>query len=75
MTKYHSITIDFQEKLILQRIYGETECRCLSFADETDLLAEMMLLLVGPDEEKIKQAVELVKRKSSGRSPTKSETE
>lgn len=63
MTKYHSITIDFQEKLILQKIYGETECRCLSFEDETDLSAEMVLLIVGRNEEKIKQAVELVKRK------------
>jgi len=63
MTKYHSITIDFHEKLILQKIYGETECRCLRFEDEPDLLAEMLLLLVGCDEEKIKQVGELVKRK------------
>ena len=62
MLKYHSITIDFQEKLILQRVYGETECRCLSFEDETDLLAKMMILLGGRDEKKLKQAVELAKR-------------
>ena len=67
MTKYHSITIDFQEKLVLQKIYGETECRCLRFEDETDILVEVVLLLVGRDEEKIKQAVKLVKAKSDGR--------
>jgi len=66
MTKFHSITIDFQEKLILQKIYGETECRCLRFEDETDLLAEMVLLLGDRDDKKIKQAVEIVKRKSDG---------
>lgn len=54
MTKFHSIMIDFQEKLVLQKIYGETECRCLKFEDETDLSAEMILLLCGRDEEKIK---------------------
>ena len=69
MTRFQSITIDFHEKLILQKIYGETECRCLKFEDGTDLLAEMMLLLVGTDEEKIKQAVELVKTKSDSRLP------
>ena len=66
MTKFHSITIDFHEKLILQKIYGETECRCLSFEDEADLLAEMVFLLVGRDEGKIKQALELVRTKSDG---------
>jgi len=69
--KYHSITIDFQKKLILQKIHGETECRCLRFEDETDLLSEMMLLLVGRDKKKIKQALELVKTKSDGSLPEK----
>jgi len=67
MVKYHSITIDFQEKLILQKIYGETECRCLRFEDETDLLTEVILLLVGCDEKKVKRALEIMKRKSVGR--------
>ena len=60
MTKYHSITIDFHEKLVLQKIYGETECRCLSFEDETDLLAKMILLIVGHDEEKIKLFIDFI---------------
>ena len=57
MTKYHSITIDFQERLVLKKIYGETECRCLRFEDETDLLAEVMFLLVGSDEKKCKYII------------------
>ena len=59
----------------LQKIYGETECRCLSFEDETDLLAEMILLLVDRDEEKVKQAVEIANKKSESRLPAKSEAE
>ena len=66
MTKFHSITIDFHEKLVLQKIYGETECRCLRFENETDLLSKMILLVDG-DEEKIKQTMELVRRKSGSK--------
>lgn len=43
--------MDFQEKLIFQKMYDETECRYLRFEDETDLLADMVLLLIGCDEE------------------------
>ena len=71
MTKFHSITIDFQEKLILQKIYGETECRCLRFEDDTDLLVELMLLLAVRKEEKLKQGVELMKTKSGSSLPKK----
>ena len=64
MSANDSIVVDFQEKLVFHRICGGYGYHYYSFADDVDLLAIIMLLTVGVNDEKVKQASATAKTKA-----------